>query len=181
MLANIDVPRGDEELYKSNSSCCKPKLIHGCSKLLRMFSARLAVEKSAILNKHRSIGSTFDGIMSEVALLDYQAVVHEIFIELLMNSDMHFCQENILELKAYLQIKIEYFTVWHEAMSKRKVNTRKPTSPSSQHRLGSICDLLSVDSLALLSTSCKTIGQKMFSMYQYCIQTPATLNRHFLT
>jgi hypothetical protein len=63
--------------------------------------------------------------MSEVALLEYQAVVHEIFIELLMNSDMHFCPENISELKAYLQMKMEYFTVWHEAMSKGKVNNEK--------------------------------------------------------
>jgi hypothetical protein len=90
-----------------------------------MFSARLAVAKSAILNKHTSLGSTFNGIMSKVALLEYQAVVHEIFIALLMNSDMHFCWENILELKAYLQMKMEYFTVWHEAMSKRKVNNEK--------------------------------------------------------
>jgi hypothetical protein len=67
----------------------------------------------------------FNGIMSEVALFEYQAVVHEIFIKLLMNSDIHFCRENILELKAYLQMKMEYFTVWREAMSKRKVNNEK--------------------------------------------------------
>jgi hypothetical protein len=77
-LANIIVPIGDETLYENDSSCCRPILVNGRSPLLGMFSTRLTKVKNMILQKRNLLGNGFAGIMSKIALLEFQATVHEL-------------------------------------------------------------------------------------------------------
>jgi hypothetical protein len=43
-----------------------------------MFSARLTKVKNMILQKRNLLGNGFAGIMSKIALLEFQATVHEL-------------------------------------------------------------------------------------------------------
>jgi hypothetical protein len=51
----------------------------------------------------------FPSIMNRVALLEYQCVAQDLFVDVHMNAELHFCRENIDSLKKFIQSKIQYF------------------------------------------------------------------------
>lgn len=67
------------------------------------------------------LGNKYLRIMSNVAMLEYQTVMHHIFIDIFMNQDMHLCRSNISGFKMYLQKKLLYFRKWFTAMKRRKL------------------------------------------------------------
>ena len=48
-------------------------------------------------------------LFSKIALLEYQAAVHDLFIKVLMNKEMHFCVANMDSFKVHLKQKLEFF------------------------------------------------------------------------
>jgi hypothetical protein len=122
MMARIEIPRGEAELYENNPNCFWPVMFKGArGPLLGMFTARLEKAKEAITDKKDRIGNAYQGIMSNIALLEYQtATIHDIFVKVFMNRDMHLCKENISGFKTFLRSKLQYFKSWYNAMKIRK-------------------------------------------------------------
>jgi hypothetical protein len=120
-MARIEIPRGEAELYENNPNCFRPVMFKGApGPLLGMFTARLEKEKEAIMDKKDRIGNAYQGIMSNIALLEYPTAIHDIFVEAFMNRDMHLCKENISGFKTFLRRKLQYFKSWYNAMKKTK-------------------------------------------------------------
>lgn len=87
--------------------------------LLRMFAAQLENVKAAVMAKKDALGNKYQAIMSNVALLEYQTVTHDIFVDIFMNRDIHLCKANISGFKAYLQNRLQFFKNWYESTKRR--------------------------------------------------------------
>jgi hypothetical protein len=124
-LADVPLPKGDEMIYESNKACCRPLLwtpfgAKRHNKLIGMLTVRVAEAKAAIIAKKDELDNAFPSIMSKVALLEYQCVTQDLFVDVYMNAELHFCRENINPLKKFIQSKMNYFKNWYDAMAKRQ-------------------------------------------------------------
>ena len=67
--------------------------------------------------------------MSKVALLEYQVVIHDIFLEVLMNRKVDLNKQNIKDFKNYMKGKLKYFQKWREsAVALRRNSNKKAVS-----------------------------------------------------
>ena len=130
--AEFPVPVSEASMYENDFNCYRPALIHGSGPLLGIQSARLAKVKAAIIAKKGELGNRFTAVMSRVALLEYQTVIHDIFNEVLMNKDLHLTKRNIAGFKAYLKLRMRYFRRWLEAMVQRPDKKARLTFLSMQ-------------------------------------------------
>jgi hypothetical protein len=109
-----------------------------------------------ILQKRNLLGNGFAGIMSKIALLEFQAMVHELFVEVLMNQEMHFCRDNIVELKKYLRMKMAYFKEWYDTASQRTEKNSDLTFLSTQTWVNlrfTVCGFIGFAEYVLQTTS----------------------------
>ena len=118
--AGVVVPECDDALFESNRECFQPTMEDGeKGPLLGKCSTRLDAVRESI----HAVGKTpkQDSLLfSKLALLEYQTVMHDLFHEVLMNKNMHFCQENIDGFMSHLKQKMTFFGKWKEAQLKRK-------------------------------------------------------------
>lgn len=60
--------------------------------------------------------------MCQLATTTYQIAIHELFIEVLMKRDMHFCLSNISSFEIYLTEKMTYFEKWKLSCKGKKAS-----------------------------------------------------------
>jgi hypothetical protein len=109
-----------------------------------------------ILQKRNLLKNGFAGIMSKVALLEFQTTVHELFVEVLMNRGMHFCRDNIVEVKRHLRMKMAYFKEWYDTASQRMEKNSDLTFLSTQTWVNlwfTICGFVGFTECILQTTS----------------------------
>ena len=106
--SGVAVPN-DDSMFEHHRECYHPVLASGeQGPLLGKFNARLDAVRELVNAKGKNPKQD-PALFSKITLLEYQAAVHDLFIEVLMNKEMHFCAANMDSFKAHLKRKLEFF------------------------------------------------------------------------
>lgn len=122
LCMNIQQLPQEEIYYEKNENCFCPSLAFEESKrshLLGVFMAKYNIIMEKLKKKEKELENMFQLIMSQMSTIAYQIVIHDIFIEVLMNRELHFCTSNITGLEKHLTNRMSYFAKWKQSVKKK--------------------------------------------------------------
>lgn len=126
-VANIEVPIITEKCYINHPKCYQPTLSSTFTNtrkpsLIGTLTVKYEYILEKLTEKKNDIEDKYDFLMPQMSTVEYQIVIHEIFLEVLMCKELHICQNNINGIEQFLHQRMTYFTKWKNSVEDKNAS-----------------------------------------------------------